>query len=79
LRDIGQLAREGLGLLKREGGGETYSSMAVSVCTVERQPAVRLPVGASPVQGCRPARKSDGEVKVRRGYVWSRFAWLIYD
>jgi hypothetical protein len=23
---------------------------------IERQPAVRLPVGASPVQGCRPAR-----------------------
>ena len=41
--------------MKRPGGGFS-SRVARGSTLIERQPAVRLPVGASPVQGCRPAQ-----------------------
>ena len=38
------------------GSGDISSRVARGSTLIERQPAVRLPVGALPVQGCRPAR-----------------------
>src|SRR5207248_7535781 len=40
------------------GSGGYLQSGSAGLDANERQPAVRLPVGASPVQGCQPARPS---------------------
>jgi hypothetical protein len=48
--------KAGRPILEVTGKRGNLQSGSAGLDANERQPAVRLPVGASPVQGCRPAR-----------------------
>jgi hypothetical protein len=50
-------------ILPVTGKRGNLQSGSAGLDAIERQPAVRLPVGASPVQGCRPARMKNAKKK----------------